>query len=76
MSDNTDRIMKDFEKAINELPPQAFWVLINVWQRRADVIPSSELESKIWNRAVKELKAACNAHRGDAIKALETLVTP
>lgn len=73
MSDNVDRQIQDLHKAIQELPPQAFLFLIGVWRKRAD--RGDHCEKVIWEQAVKELRAACDAERGDAIKTLETLVT-
>jgi hypothetical protein len=73
MSDNTDRIMKDFEKTVKELPPQAFLILIEIWRKRA--ASGEHCEKVIWEQAIRELRAACNAERGDAIKTLEILVT-
>lgn len=72
MSDNTDRTMKDLEKAIKEMPDPPFDHLIHIWQLRAE--KGEHCESIVWNQAAKELKAACSILKGNPIKAFETLV--
>lgn len=84
-SDNTDRVIKDLKKAIDQLPSPAIGVVLSSWRRRIDDIKTQcnfvgntpevcRKEISVLENCIRDISAANLIEKGDSVGALKILL--